>query len=103
MLQNRTITDKVQEELGASFNIDEHKIIVTHLYAYYEAGHPADVSLFIGNLEDDSLKQLVTEMVMTIPAHEISDAEINDYIRIIREEYDDITFINSLKREQKNC
>ena len=101
MLQNRTITDKVQEELGASFNIDEHKIIVTHLYAYYEAGHPADVSLFIGNLEDDSLKQLVTEMVMTIPAHEISDAEINDYIRIIREEYDDITFINSLKREQK--
>src|SRR5699024_442993 len=31
MLKNRAITDKVREEIGASFNIDEHKVIATHL------------------------------------------------------------------------
>src|SRR5699024_3457306 len=39
MLQDMSITDKVEKELGAAFNMDEHKIIVTHLYAFYEEGH----------------------------------------------------------------
>ncbi|GEN31078.1 DNA primase [Cerasibacillus quisquiliarum] len=101
MLQDRTITDKVKEELGASFNIDQHKIIVTHLYAYYEEGNPPDISLFIEKLKDEKLKHLVAEITMTSPVYEVSDDEINDYIRIIREEYEDVSYINQLKREQK--
>ncbi|MFD2046090.1 DNA primase [Ornithinibacillus salinisoli] len=101
MLQDRAITDKVQEELGASFNIDEHKIIATHLYAYYEEGHPVDVSMFVEKLTDDKLKQLVIEIAMLSVYEEISDTEINDYIRIIRSESNDMTSIKQLKQEQR--
>src|SRR5699024_9213125 len=86
MLNNRSITDKVREEIDASFNIDEHKIIATHLYAYYEAGHAEDVSLFIEKLTEERLKHLVTEIAMTPISNEISDKEINDYLRIINSE-----------------
>ncbi|SFA70544.1 DNA primase [Lentibacillus halodurans] len=101
MLQDASITDKVQEEIGASFNIDEHKIIATHLYAYYEEEHQPDVSTFVEMLTDNKLKQLVTEIAM-IPVHEnITNDEINDYIRIIRAENSNKQNIQSLKEEQR--
>lgn len=101
MLQDIAITGKVQEELGASFNIDEHKIIVTHLFAYYEEGHQADISMFLEILNDARLKQIVTEIAM-IPVHEnISDREINDYIRLIRAESSNKDSIQTLKEEQR--
>lgn len=34
MLQDELIAEKVQEDLGARFNLDMHKIIATHLYAF---------------------------------------------------------------------
>ncbi|MFB4166500.1 DNA primase [Virgibacillus sp. JSM 102003] len=101
MLQDTSITDKVQEEIGASFNIDEHKIIATHLYAFYEEGHQADVSMFIEMLNDDKLKRLVTEYAMIPVLEDISDKEINDYIRIIRAENSSKDSIHTLKEEQK--
>src|SRR5699024_10763030 len=69
MLKDAAITDKVQEVIGGSFNVDAHKIIATHLYAYFEEGHPADVSLFIDRLTDETLIQAVTEIAM-IPVDE---------------------------------
>ncbi|MEC5422230.1 DNA primase [Virgibacillus sp. C22-A2] len=101
MLQDAIITDKVQEEIGAGFNLDEHKIIATHLYAYYEEGHPADVSLFIERLTDQRVKQLVIEIAMTPMLDDISDKEINDYIRIIRAETKDMSSIKSLRDQQR--
>src|SRR5699024_231372 len=50
MLKDRAITDKVREAIGGSFNVDMHKVIATHLYGYFEEGHPADVSFFIDRL-----------------------------------------------------
>ncbi|MFC4558841.1 DNA primase [Virgibacillus kekensis] len=101
MLQDSFITDKVQEELGASFNVDAHKIIATHLYAYYEDGHEPDVSMFIEKLADDNLKRIITEIAM-IPVHDnISDREINDYIRLIRAEHSNKESITSLKEQQR--
>lgn len=101
MLQDTHITDKVQKELGAAFNIDEHKIIATHLYAFYEEGHPADVSLFIEKLTDESVKHLVIEIAMTPVLEDISDKEINDYINIIRAQTNDRPSIKSLQEHQK--
>ncbi|MUK87102.1 DNA primase [Ornithinibacillus sp. L9] len=101
MLQDRTITEKVQEEIGASFNIDEHKIIATHLYAYYEEDNPVDVSLFVERLQEDRLKQLTIELAMLPLYEEISEAEINDYIRIIRTQSNDMANIKQLKDEQR--
>src|SRR5699024_2654298 len=89
MLQNTMIADKVREEIGANFVIDEHKIIATHLYAFYEEGHQADVSLFIDNLTNESSKTLVIELAMNMDEVDISDREINDYIQLIRTENSD--------------
>ncbi|ASK63166.1 DNA primase [Virgibacillus phasianinus] len=101
MLKDRAITDKVQEEIGAAFNIDAHKIIATHLYAFYEEDHPADVSNFIEKLTDQDIKNLVIEIAMIHTDENISDKEINDYLRIIRAETNDIATIKTLKQEQK--
>ncbi|WP_188631373.1 DNA primase [Lentibacillus kapialis] len=101
MLQDVSITDKVQEEIGASFNIEEHKVIATHLYAFYEEHQQADVSMFVEMLTDDRLKRLVTDIAM-MPLHDnISNDEINDYIRNIRAENSNMRDIQSLKEEQK--
>ncbi|MFC4022768.1 DNA primase [Oceanobacillus longus] len=101
MLQDSYITDKVKDELGAGFNVDDHKIIATHLYAFYEEGHSPDISLFIERLSDDRLKQQVVEVAMMPELNEISDREINDYIRIILNESNDSVNIKSLKEQQK--
>lgn len=101
MLQNPWVAQKAQEEIGANFSIDEHKIIATHLYAFYEEGHSSDVSLFINNLNNDSIKQLVTEIAMNMDDKEVSDREINDYIRLIRTENSEKPGIESLKEQQR--
>lgn len=101
MLQDPYISDKVREELGAGFNMDEHQIIATRLYAHYEEGNPADMSLFIENLNDPHLRELVAEMAMTPLFEGISDKEINDYIRIIRTQASASGSILELKEQQR--
>ncbi|WHX27532.1 DNA primase [Virgibacillus halodenitrificans] len=100
MLQDGTIADKVREEIGASFNLEEHKIIVTFLYAFYEEEQLPDVSLFIERLDDPNLRKMVSEIAITDIQRDISDQEINDYIRIIRAESQDKANIISLKEQQ---
>ncbi|MFD1850253.1 DNA primase [Oceanobacillus bengalensis] len=101
MLQDSLITEKVQEELGAGFNIDAHKIIATYLFAFYEEGKDPDVSLFLEKLNDEELKQLVSEIAMLPTMEEISDKEINDYVRIIQSYSNVYGRIKSLKEEQR--
>lgn len=101
MLRDSAIIDKVQEEIGVAFNMDAHKIIATHLYAFYEENHSAEVSYFIERLADQVIKNLVIEIAMIPIDHNISDKEINDYIRIIRAENSDMANIKVLKQEQR--
>lgn len=101
MLKNREVADKVREEIGIGFNIEEHKIIVTHLYAFYEENKDENVSLFIERLSDDKLRQLVTEIAMLPLENNISDREINDYLRLIASETNDHEKIKILKQQQK--
>ncbi|GGF07753.1 DNA primase [Halobacillus andaensis] len=104
MLKNPVIADKVQEELGGAFNISEHQVIVTHLYAYYEDGHEPNVSQFIERLEDQSLKDLVIQLTMSSGMdEEMSDQEISDYLHRIRSENTDRNDIKSLEAEQKKA
>lgn len=101
MLQHDWVADKVQHEIGARFKVEEHQVIVTHLYAFYEEGNDPDVSKFIEKLNDDKLKQLVTEIIMLSADEEISDAVLQDYIRTIREHTNDKTSIDHLKEQLK--
>ncbi|MFC3039085.1 DNA primase [Virgibacillus xinjiangensis] len=101
MLQNPYIADKVREEIGAAFNLDVHKIIATHLYAFYEEGNTADPGLFMERLDDDDARKIVAEMVMLPLKEDISDKEVNDYIRTILSESGDRVSIKALKEQQK--
>lgn len=103
MLQNKDITDRVRQKLKASFQIDEHKIIVTHLYAYYEEYDTPDVSMFIERLQDDSLKQLVLEIAMIPTMENLSQEEMNDYIRVIQTQAQDIRLMEKYIEEQKQA
>ncbi|WP_138415746.1 DNA primase [Aquibacillus sediminis] len=103
MLTDVTIADKVKEELGGAFNVDEHKVIVTYLYAFYEEGHESNISQFIEFLPDHATKELVVQIGM-IPIHDdITSQEINDYIRTIYLEQSDKVKINQLKAKQKEA
>lgn len=103
MLKDVTITEKVQDTIGGSFNMEIHQVIATHLYAYYEEGHPADVSLFIDRLTDEKIIQAVIEIAMIPLNEDISDQEINDYIWTILAENKDMTAIRKLKEEQRQA
>ncbi|GGM31366.1 DNA primase [Paraliobacillus quinghaiensis] len=103
MLHDSSIAEKVKIELGASFNVDTHKIIVTHLYAYYEEGYESDISHFIERIQDQFLKNQIVEIAMEPIHQDISNKEIQDYIRIIRYEQEDKTTIRLLRKEQKDA
>jgi DNA primase len=101
MLHNPMITEKIRDELGASFNIDEHKIIATYLYAYYEEGNPADISMFIDRLEDQPLRETAIDLAMSPVDTDIGEKELQDYIRIIRAQSGSMSDIKLMKEQQR--
>ncbi|CDQ18027.1 DNA primase [Halobacillus karajensis] len=103
MLRDPYIADKVQEEIGGSFNIEDHQVIVTHLYAYYEDGNESDISQFVEMIGDPSVKNLAIELAMVPVSEEVSDQEINDYIARIQSEQWARTDIKSLESELKKA
>ncbi|MDX8045959.1 DNA primase [Gracilibacillus sp. S3-1-1] len=101
MLQNGQIAEKVKETIGSRFNLEQHQIIVTHLYGYYEEGNPPDPSHFISYLNDASLQQTVVELSMMDYSWEMSEKELQDYIHLIQSEQTDKERINQLQRKMK--
>ena len=102
MLQDPSIAIRVQKEIGSSFNLDEHSVIATHLYAYYETHDEPDLSMFLDFLTDDALKQLVTELAMTT-THGVTDQAIDDYIQYIKRSQIHQDKLASLMEEQRRA
>ncbi|MGM8214138.1 DNA primase [Bacillaceae bacterium W0354] len=88
MLQDPYVTERVQNRIGATFNIEEHQVLVTYLYAYYEEGNDPDVSRFIERLPDESIKRIVTNIALTPISGSLTDAELEDYIKAIVHEHE---------------
>ncbi|RAL25878.1 DNA primase [Thermoflavimicrobium daqui] len=86
MLKDRSITDWVEKELGAEFQTEMIGALAAHLYRYYQAGHPEDVSKFIRYLEetDPSLIAKVSELAMLDLPDEVSETALKDYVRHIK-------------------
>ncbi|UOQ46449.1 DNA primase [Halobacillus salinarum] len=101
MLKDSIIADRVQEEIGGAFNISDHQVIVTYLYAYYEDGNDPDISQFVERLDDPSLKDLVIQLAMAPAEEELSDQELQDYIYRIQLESHDRKDIKTLEAEMK--
>src|SRR5690625_46043 len=101
MLKNNEIIEKVQGRLGIDFNLVEHRIILIHLYALFEEMNDIDISALMDKLEENHLKQLVSELTILQVNEEISNEELNDYINIIQMEANDISYLRQLKEKQK--
>lgn len=101
MLQDAAVADKVQKEIGLGFNIESHKIIVTHLYAFYEEYDIPNISLFIEKLTEETLVQQVIELAMIPLVDNITDEQINDYIKVISGETNDRTTIDTFRKQQR--
>ncbi|UOE75420.1 DNA primase [Parageobacillus thermoglucosidasius] len=80
MLQSRDVAMVVQEKIAGNFNLEEHRAIAAYIYAFYEEGNDPDVSLLLSRLPDD-LKPLVTELSLLLINDEVSNQELNDYMR----------------------
>lgn len=103
MFDNPYVLEKVQSELGVQFNIDDHKIIATHLYALYEKNETIDLSELIDRLDEESQKQLVTRLINLPINDDVSEQVIDDYIHVIQMEHTTIAKIEQLKDKQKQA
>lgn len=101
MLKDESIASYVKDEIGADFNIDDHKVIVTALYAFYEEGNHPDVSLFIERLSDDHLRNLTAEIAMLPTFEHIGDGGLKDYIDVIKKQYYDVAILNEYIEKQR--
>ncbi len=103
MLQDPYIADRVQNRLGASFNLEDHQVLVTYLYAYYEEGNEPNVSRFVERLNDGSIKQLAVELALMPINDELSEQELDDYIHVIKKERDSSPELRTLKQMLKQA
>lgn len=101
MFVDPAVIGKIQQRLGMQFNIEEHKVILTHVYALYEEYNDVSVSQLIDALDDAYLKQLVTEIAMISTEEMISEEVLDDYINIILAESTDVAYLRSLEIKQK--
>ncbi|HZH63227.1 MAG TPA: toprim domain-containing protein, partial [Metabacillus sp.] len=81
MLRSKEMAEKVLDRLGLQFNIEEHKAIVTYLYAFYEEGNEENVSSFLSKLPSPELQHIVSNIAMITLNSEVSDKELSDYIK----------------------
>jgi len=101
MLIDERIANYIQEEIGADFTIDDHKIIVTSLYAFYEEGLSPNIGLFLERIKDERIRNLTAEIAM-IPTVLVDNEEgLMDYISVIKKQFNDIAKINEFKEEQR--
>jgi len=101
MLQDKGITDRVQKEIGISFNLDIHKVIATYLYAFYEEDPHPNVSKFIERLDDDELQQVVIEIAMLHVIEDTNEEVITDYIQMIQATTKDTLRIKPFRDQQR--
>ncbi|WP_017728374.1 DNA primase [Halalkalibacterium ligniniphilum] len=83
MMKDEQIAETVQERIGGNFNVDEYHAIVAHLYAFYAEGHAPNPSQFIQRLGDETLIRIATEIMMLNVNEQLSDQELNDYLKQI--------------------
>ncbi|WP_078597207.1 DNA primase [Evansella clarkii] len=102
MLHSDSVAAQVQDQVGGTFNIDEYQAIAAHLYSFYGEGHSPDPSLFIERMEDEKLKRITTELAMMTINTEMSEQELDDYIKQIKK-YPKRLEIEQLKTARKEA
>jgi DNA primase len=102
MMKDITVALSVQGKVGGNFNIDEYHAIVAHLYAYYGEGNDPNSSQFIQRLEDEKLARIATEIAMMTISDELSEQELNDYLKQITN-YPKVVEIEKKEKDRKEA
>jgi DNA primase len=102
MLKDVEIAEKVEELLGGSFNIEEYSAIAAYLYAYYAEGHTPEISLFLERIDDQRLKQVVTELAMLTINEDMSEQELYDYVKQVQK-YPKLLQIQEKEKDKKRA
>lgn len=102
MLQNKFVAERVQNELGANFNFEDHQVLVTYLYGFYEVGNEPNISSFIQWIDDENIQHIVTELGMLPINDSVNEQEITDYITNIQQHSERGT-INYFIQKQKEA
>lgn len=101
MISYPHLIERVQTEIGIHFNEPIHQVIVTHLYGLYEESNSIDVSELVDKVNDEQIKNVITNLAMLDTNEELNEMEINDYIRRIKSESTDKARLRELKQKQK--
>lgn len=80
MLMDKEVAERVQEEIGVSFNIEEHNAIAAHLYAYFEEGNNPNVSNFMERIADSQLRGIISDLALININGYLSEKELQDYM-----------------------
>ncbi|PYZ98672.1 DNA primase [Alteribacter lacisalsi] len=100
MLRDAEAAVRVEDKLGAAFNIDEYQAIAAHLFSYYGEGNEPSVSRFMEKLEDEKLRKIVSELAMMTISTDLSEQELNDYAKRVLN-YPKRLEIEKKKQEQR--
>ncbi|GBF10158.1 DNA primase [Tepidibacillus sp. HK-1] len=99
MMKDRQIAEKIQQEIGSGFHVEDFAVLAAYIYSYYGEGNPADISRFLSTLQDQHDIQLATEMAMLDVNEEITEDELNDYIMQVKKY--NIEIMIKQKREEQ--
>jgi DNA primase len=81
MMNSVEITEKVQEEIGGSFTVEEYNAIAAYLYAFYSEGNKPDISHFMQRLTDQKLIRAASGIAMLSVNEDVTQQELSDYIK----------------------
>lgn len=106
MMNSIDVCKRVETEIGNDFHVADFAAIATKLYGYYDQGYTAEVDRFIDFIEDENLRKLATKIAMSDINENITEQELNDYIRktknyAIQQEIDKKR-LDQLKAERNN-
>ncbi|MGE6629272.1 DNA primase [Bacillus sp. NPDC077027] len=81
MLKSQEVIRKVLDRIGIDFNIDSHKALATYIYALYEEGKDPTPQHLMNCFQDETISQLLTDILMIQVGDELTEAELSDYVK----------------------
>jgi len=102
MLRDRRIAEKVQQEIGSNFHVEDFAVLAAYIYSYYSEGYEADIRQFISTLGDERFIRLATNLAMLEMNEDISEQEFHDYIAQVKKQQLEL-IIKKKREEQKTA
>ncbi len=83
MMRSLEITEKVQEHIAGSFNVEEHSALAAYIYAYYANAQASNIKALLESIDESQVLQTASELAIMDINDEISEEELHDYIHVI--------------------